>query len=755
MRERKGDGATALRLNLETSGSVRPESARDVEFYDEARVFVKAGTGGEGAKTFKLLERKGRKTFATSQGPGNGGNGGRGGDVIFVCDRSASTLEAFRGRSSFVAENGEAGCAKYRNGRNGAHTVVRIPVGTTVRSAETGEPLGCLRHPGDKLVIARGGAAGQGNGKPFSVKGRGIGGRCVPPGAGVKRSLVLELRLCADIGLVGIPNAGKSTLLAQVTNARPKIANYPFTTLIPNIGVCDPGYWINSRAEPKDLRPTHYFTSHVSGNTHSDSNGAPLEDFGVAGEDQREQGGEGEGEPIPLYYTIENESEEGAGEVERSQAAETMGLSKISALSGAPSFSPQFPHSHRTRPGIASRGPLKSSSGTIGMEAGRGLVLLDIPGLVEGAHSGVGLGRAFLRHIERCRVIVHIVSGDSPDVVGDFHAINSEMALFSPALMMKPHVVVINKVDLPFVRQRISKLEEQLKRVLPHSRLLAVSAATGEGVQELMRRLRQLLDKTDTLEDDRMADALQLERLVGEVGPSLFIGEESEESGEEEKDGEGDQREKPRGRARDALRTLLASCDSGGFAGRGEEDDLEAEGWEAEREIDLENESAKTEEREKKKEKGREWRVSVASEGPGEWRLKGRKIELAADLTDWQYEKAEERFYQVLEVLGGLDGLVAAGASDGDILRVGGHSFRFHPLVQQLPGSSLLKRVLERVQQRESQRAHAEEKAARTEELPVERQEGGPGEGRGPFLQELDRNRSEEQISLKDKLRTA
>lgn len=215
-------------------------------------------------------------------------------------------------------------------------------------------------------------------GNAASKAARGQSQKATPPRGGQRRRLRLELRVVADLGLVGVPNAGKSTLLAATSNARPKIANYPFTTLVPNLGVCEP---------------------------------------------------------------------------------DALGF------------------------------------------RGRGMVLADIPGLLEGAHKGVGLGREFLRHVDRCKAILHLVDGSSQDPVGDFTAINQELVLFNPNLAHKPQVVVITKTDLTEVREKIeSGLEEDLKEKMGHGRLLAISAVTGDNVRTLMERTRKLLDKIEEKE---------------------------------------------------------------------------------------------------------------------------------------------------------------------------------------------------------------------------------------------------------------
>ncbi|CAM9920455.1 unnamed protein product [Ascophyllum nodosum] len=347
---------------------------RDLEFmfYDEAQVYVRGGSGGQGAASFRVMAKKQR-------GQPNGGSGGKGGDVTLVCEESLNTLVNLRGNPSFVAESGVSGEQRYTTGGDGASIEVSVPPGTVVRDRDNGGiVLGELRERGERLLVAKGGFGGKGNASTKVTRGQTA--RATPAGGGEKRWLSLELRLVADVGLVGVPSAGKSTLLAAATNAKPKIADYPFTTLVPNLGVCDP---------------------------------------------------------------------------------EALGFT------------------------------------------GAGMVLADIPGLLEGAHRGVGLGRAFLRHVERCRAIIHVVSGASPDPVGDFKAINQELELFSQALAQKPQVVVLNKIDLMDVEERRAELEDTLKHHMKHTRFLAISAEEGTHVSELMRRTRRFLDGVEAEEAAR------------------------------------------------------------------------------------------------------------------------------------------------------------------------------------------------------------------------------------------------------------
>jgi GTP-binding protein len=362
----------------------------DFQFFDEAVVMARGGSGGNGAATFKNIA-KGQR------GPPNGGSGGKGGDVILECVDWLNTLGDLRGSASFAAQRGVDGEARFKNGAEAPPTIIPVPPGTVVRCEETGAQLGELARPGQKLVVAKGGLGGRGN--AASKGGRGTAPRATPPSAGQRTRVKLELKLVADVGFVGVPNAGKSTLLAAASNAKPKICDYPFTTLVPNLGVCEPS--------------------------------------------------------------------------------------------------------------------------SLGFD-GPGMVLADIPGLLEGAHKGVGLGLAFLRHVERCRLIVHVVSGASPDPIGDFVAINQELSLFSESLAEKPQVVILNKVDLPEVAEKKNELMLALRQACNHNRIMEISAAQGGGVPELMRRTRQLLtslEKEDArIQAEAEAEAEESRTKSGEDG---------------------------------------------------------------------------------------------------------------------------------------------------------------------------------------------------------------------------------------------
>lgn len=326
-------------------------------FYDRAKIYVKAGDGGNGVVSFR------KEKFVPRGGP-NGGNGGRGGNVILYVDPGLNTLYHLQHQVHHRAERGAHGGGANRTGASGADLRIPVPPGTVVRNVETGAIVADLVHPGQEVIVARGGRGGRGN-AAFKTA-RNTAPRIAEKGEpGEELWLELEMKLVADVGIIGVPNAGKSTLLSRVSAARPKIADYPFTTVEPMLGVAEVDH--------------------------------------------------------------------------------------------------------------------------------RQIVLVDIPGLLEGAHEGVGLGLEFLRHIERCRALIHLLNGISPDPIGDFEAINQELTLFNPALADKPQIVVLNKMDLPYVRASWPAVEEAMRRHgLP---VLAISAVTGEGVTELLHEVQILLDQ--------------------------------------------------------------------------------------------------------------------------------------------------------------------------------------------------------------------------------------------------------------------
>lgn len=327
-------------------------------FFDEAKVYVRGGDGGNGCVSFR------REKYVPFGGP-NGGNGGKGGDVHIVASDHLNTLIHFRHKVHYKAERGQHGRGKDQHGKSGGDLFIEVPTGTVVFDAETGEVIADLTENGQTALVARGGRGGRGNATfatPTNQAPR-VAERGEP---GEERWLRLELRLIADVGVLGVPNAGKSTLLSVVSAARPKIADYPFTTLIPNLGVV---------------------------------------------------------------------------EVD-----------------------------------------------------GKSFVMADIPGLIEGAHLGAGLGHKFLRHIQRTRVLVHLLDGAAADPMSDFHAINQELALYDPNLGEKPQIPVLNKMDLPQAQEAWPTISAALRE--QGYEPLAISAVTGEGVTPLLRKVAALLEQT-------------------------------------------------------------------------------------------------------------------------------------------------------------------------------------------------------------------------------------------------------------------
>jgi len=331
-------------------------------FIDEARIEVRSGKGGDGVVHFR------REKYVPRGGP-DGGDGGRGGDVFLEATTSLNTLYSFRRNQKFKAEDGSNGAKQNMTGRSGQDLTILVPTGTLVYDDGTGALLGDLVEAGQRLLVAKGGRGGRGNARFASSVHQvpRIADKGEPP---EEHFLRLELKLIADVGIVGVPNAGKSTLLSVVSNAKPKIAAYPFTTLEPNLGVAS-------------------------------------------------------------------------------------------------------------------------------LDEDVTLVLADIPGLIEGAHMGLGLGHDFLRHIQRTRVLIHLLDGLAEDPVLDLAQINSELALFDPELGKKPQVVALNKMDLPDVQARWPRIKAELERrgYKGERAPIAISAATGENVRALLFRAKELLDE--------------------------------------------------------------------------------------------------------------------------------------------------------------------------------------------------------------------------------------------------------------------
>ncbi len=333
-------------------------------FVDQAKIYVKAGNGGAGCVSFR------REKYVPKGGP-DGGDGGDGGDVILVADPQVHTLYDFYHQVHFKAENGRPGMGKKMKGRDGEDLILKVPVGTVVKDAETGEVIGDLVKPGQTLVVARGGKGGRGNAR-FATPTRQAPRIAEPGTPGEERWLLLELKLIADVGLVGFPNAGKSTFLSRISAARPKIADYPFTTLQPNLGV-------------------------------------------------------------------------------------------------------------------------------VRLVNGETFVVADIPGLIEGAHKGVGLGHDFLKHIERTRLLLYMLDvSKGEEVIKDFEVLKKELELFNPELLKKDYLIALNKIDLfpdlDSIKPIVEKFPEEDK-----NRIYLISAVTGQGVVDLLytlwERLKELKSK--------------------------------------------------------------------------------------------------------------------------------------------------------------------------------------------------------------------------------------------------------------------
>jgi GTPase len=350
-------------------------------FFDTAQIQAKAGAGGDGAVAFR------REKYVPFGGP-SGGDGGQGGDVIFFVDPKVNTLVYFRHHHQFKAWAGDNGHGKNQTGRDGKELRVPVPPGTIVRDANTGEVLGDLTDPKAELIVAKGGTPGKGNARFATATNQAP--RMATNGLpGEERTLDLELKLIADVGLVGLPNAGKSTLLASTTAARPKIADYPFTTLQPNLGVVD--------------------------------------------------------------------------------------------LDRETSF-----------------------------------VVADIPGLIEGASLGKGLGHEFLRHIERTRILIHLLDGSQPDPLKDFDTINAELAAFGHGLADKVQIVAFNKIDLVEAQDNWPKVHRVLKQRSIEA--LTISAAVHTNTRELMYRAVQLLRELPIPEPIALEQSVPVIRLEDE-GP--------------------------------------------------------------------------------------------------------------------------------------------------------------------------------------------------------------------------------------------
>lgn len=328
-------------------------------FVDRVKIHVKGGNGGNGMVSFF------RAKYITHGGP-DGGDGGRGGDVIFVGDESMGTLMDFRYKRMFKAGNGQDGGKRNCFGKDGESVVIKVPVGTVIREAESGKIMADITKHGEEKILIHGGKGGKGN-QHFATPTRQAPRYAEPGRVAKEYDVILELKLIADVGLIGFPNVGKSTLLSMVTNANPKIANYHFTTLAPNLGVVEGRY-------------------------------------------------------------------------------------------------------------------------------GDSFVLADIPGLVEGASEGVGLGHAFLRHVERTKVFIHVVDAagvEGDDPVENVRKINQELEAYNPELMKRPQVIAANKTDIPGSEENVERLKEAYEK--EGFEVFPISAATNKGLDELLTKVVEIL----------------------------------------------------------------------------------------------------------------------------------------------------------------------------------------------------------------------------------------------------------------------
>ena len=337
-------------------------------FADRAKIFVRSGKGGDGHVSFR------RELYVPNGGP-DGGDGGKGGDVIFVVDKGINTLNDFKNVRKYKATDGEEGGKRRCHGKNGKDVVIKVPPGTVIKDFETGKVIIDMADREEPFVLLQGGKGGKGN-MHYATSTMQAPRYAQPGESAIEKYLTLELKMIADVGLVGYPSVGKSTLLSMVSNAKPKIADYHFTTLVPNLGV-------------------------------------------------------------------------------------------------------------------------------VGLGEGRGFVMADIPGIIEGAAEGVGLGLTFLRHIERTRVLLHIVdaaSVEGRDPIEDIEKINEELKIYSVALSERPTIIVANKLDVLSEEDRETVLGK-LRNAYPDTPVMAISAATGEGIKELLEAAYEMLE---TAPDDVM-----------------------------------------------------------------------------------------------------------------------------------------------------------------------------------------------------------------------------------------------------------
>lgn len=333
-------------------------------FADRAQIYIKSGKGGDGHVSFR------RELYVPNGGP-DGGDGGRGGDIIFEVDKGLNTLYEFRHNRNYKAQPGEDGGKKNKHGKNGEDLIIKVPEGTVIREVETGKVVADMSGDNQRVTVLNGGRGGKGN-QHYATPTMQAPKYAQPGQQAMELNVILELKVIADVGLVGFPNVGKSTLLSRVTNAQPKIANYHFTTLNPNLGVVD-------------------------------------------------------------------------------------------------------------------------------LPGGKGFVIADIPGLIEGASEGVGLGHEFLRHIERTKVIIHMVdaaSVEGRDPIADIKAINVELEAYNPDLLNRPQVIAANKIDAIYGESN-TIIDDIKKEFEPEIKVYPISAVSGKGLKELLYHVREMLDEFD------------------------------------------------------------------------------------------------------------------------------------------------------------------------------------------------------------------------------------------------------------------
>lgn len=333
-------------------------------FADRAQIYIKSGKGGDGHVSFR------RELYVPNGGP-DGGDGGRGGDIIFEVDKGLNTLYEFRHNRNYKAQPGEDGGKKNKHGKNGEDLIIKVPEGTVIREVETGKVVADMSGDNQRVTVLNGGRGGKGN-QHYATPTMQAPKYAQPGHQAMELNVILELKVIADVGLVGFPNVGKSTLLSRVTNAQPKIANYHFTTLNPNLGVVD-------------------------------------------------------------------------------------------------------------------------------LPGGKGFVIADIPGLIEGASEGVGLGHEFLRHIERTKVIIHMVdaaSVEGRDPIADIKAINAELEAYNPDLLNRPQVIAANKIDAIYGESN-TIIDDIKKEFEPEIKVYPISAVSGKGLKELLYHVREMLDEFD------------------------------------------------------------------------------------------------------------------------------------------------------------------------------------------------------------------------------------------------------------------